>query len=221
MISLHLSPRLSTLSLAVFGLLAGNAAAVEYQIDPVHSEVMFRIKHMGLSTVSGRFDQISGSFDLDAKNIGNTKGSANIPVASINTNNAKRDGHLKGDDFFGADKFPEIKFVSKSVKNVNMTDTTCDLIGDLTMRDVTKEITLKIKGNGLGKDDWGNERAAFHASGKINRQDFNLKFNKLVEATGAMMVSDNVDIDLNFEGTRPLAAPAAPAKPAAKEVKKK
>lgn len=220
MISFHCASRLSTLSLAVFGLLAGAASAAEYQIDPTHSEVNFRVKHMGLSTVSGRFDQISGSFDVDPKNLAASKGSATIPVASINTNNAKRDGHLKGDDFFAADKFPEIKFVSKSVKNVNMADTTCDLVGDLTMRDVTKEITLKIKGNGLGKDDWGNERAAFHASGKINRQDFNLKFNKLVEATGAVMVSDMVDLDLNFEGTRP-AAPAAPAKPAAKEVKKK
>jgi polyisoprenoid-binding protein YceI len=213
------STRFAAFGFCLAGLL-GNALALEYQIDGAHSDVLFRVKHMGISTVTGRFDQVSGSFDVDPKNIAATKGSAVIQVATINTNNGKRDGHLKGEDFFNVAKFPEIKFVSKSVRNVNMADSTCDLVGDITIRDVTKEIILKVKGTGLIKDDWGNDRAAFHASGKINRTDFGLKWNKLVEAAGTLSVGEMVDLDLSFEGTHPIAAPAAePVKPAAKAPK--
>jgi len=183
-------------------LLAGwmNANATEYQIDPAHSEVSFKVKHLTISTVTGSFSDVSGSFDVDLKNLAATKGSAVIKVASITTNNVKRDTHLKSNDFFNADSFPEIKFVSKSVTNVNMADTTCDLTGDLTIRDVTKEITLKVKGTGiLANDGWGNERAAFSATGRINRFDYNLKWNKAIE-TGGLVVAPDVDLVLSFEG---------------------
>jgi len=201
-------------------LLAGwvCAGAAEYQIDAAHSEVGFKVKHLGISTVQGSFAEFSGSFDVDAKNVSATKGTLVIKVASISTNNAKRDGHLKSDDFFNAEKFPEIKFASKSVRNVNLADSTCDLVGDLTIRDVTKEITLKIKGTGiLAKDPWGMERAAFTATGRINRFDYNLKWNGLIEG-GGLVVSPDVDLVLSFEGVRaPAAQPAAaPAKKAKK-----
>jgi polyisoprenoid-binding protein YceI len=183
-------------------LLAGwmAAGATEYQIDPAHSDILFKVRHMTISTVTGSFPEISGSFDVDPKNLEATRGSAVIKVAGINTNNAKRDADLKSDNFFSADKFPEIKFVSKAVRKVNMADTTCELEGDLTIRDVTKEIVLNVKGTGLLSDDgWGNERAAFTATGRINRFDFGLKWNKMIE-TGGFIVGADVDLVLSFEG---------------------
>ncbi|MCD6024311.1 MAG: YceI family protein [Fibrobacteria bacterium] len=191
-------------------LLAGtlSAHAAEYNIDAAHSDVLFKVKHMGISTVTGSFGEFSGSFDVDPKNVGKTTGSLTIKVNSINTNNAKRDGHLKSDDFFNAERYPEIKFVSKAVRNVNMKDSTADLVGDLTIRDVTKEIVLKVKGTGiLPRDPWGMERAAFTATGRINRFDYNLKWNSLIES-GGMVVAPDVDLVLAFEGVRPSSVPA-------------
>lgn len=179
------------------GIITANAT--EYKIDMAHTELLFKVRHMGISTVTGRFDSIDGSFNVDVKNLKATTGSATIYVNTINTNNAKRDGHLKSDDFFNAEKFPLIKFVSKRVENVNMKDTTCDLVGDLTIRDVTKEITLKIKGEGIANDGWGNDHAAFSATGSLNRFDYNLKWNKLLEA-GSLVVGQDVQLDLSFEG---------------------
>ena len=182
--------------------------AADYQIDPAHSDVVFKVKHMGISTVTGTFGDVSGSFNVDPKNVAATTGSAVIKVASINTNNLKRDNHLKSDDFFNAEQFPEIKLVSKAVKNVNMADSTADLVGDLTIRDVTKEIVLKVKGTGiLAKDPWGMERAAFTAKGQVNRFDYNLKWNAALEA-GGFVVAPEVELVLAFEGVRPAAAPA-------------
>jgi len=195
-----------TLRLSAFAtVLAGalSVGAAEYTIDASHSDVLFKVKHMGISTVTGSFSEISGTFNVDPKNVKATTGSAVIKVASVNTNNAKRDGHLKSDDFFNAEQFPEIKFVSKSVRKVNMKDSTAELVGDLTIRDVTKEIVLKVKGTGiLAKDPWGMERAAFTATGRINRLDFNLKWSALLES-GGMVVAPEVDLVLAFEGVRP------------------
>jgi polyisoprenoid-binding protein YceI len=188
-------------------LLAGalSANAAEYAIDASHSDVLFKVKHMGISTVTGSFSDFSGTFDVDPKNVGKTTGSIAIKVASVNTNNAKRDGHLKGDDFFNAEQFPEILFESKSVKNVNLKDSTADLVGDLTIRGVTKEIVLKVRGTGiLARDPWGMERAAFTATGRINRLDYNLKWSALLES-GGMVVASDVDLVLSFEGVRPAA----------------
>ena len=175
---------LGTIALALLTTLSTHAA--EYKIDVAHSSVLFKVLHMGINTVTGRFDSFQGSFEVDPAHVENTKGSAVIETKSINTNNAKRDNHLRGDDFFNADSFPEIRFVSKSVRNVNMADSTCELVGDLTMRDVTKEIVLKVKGGAIIKDGFGNERASFSATGSVNRFDYHLKWSKMIE-TGAMM----------------------------------
>jgi len=205
--------KLSGFAAAVILAGALSAQAAEYTVDAAHSDVTFKVKHMGISTVTGSFSDFSGTFNVDPKNVGATTGSLVIKVASISTNNAKRDGHLKSDDFFNAEQFPEIKFVSKAVKNIKLKDSTADLVGDLTIRDVTKEIVLKVKGTGiLAKDPWGMERAAFTATGRINRFDFNLKWNALIES-GGMVVAPDVDLVLAFEGVRPAAAPA-PAAPA-------
>ncbi len=201
----------SALAVLLLGAASFHTAhAAEYQIDAAHSDVTFKVKHMGISTVTGSFGEFSGSFNVDPKNVSATTGSAVIKTASINTNNARRDNHLKSDDFFNAEQFPEIKFVSKAVRNVNMADSTADLVGDLTIRDVTKEVVLKVKGTGiLAKDPWGNERAAFRATGTINRFDYNLKWNNLIEG-GGFVVAPEVELELAFQGVRP--APATPAK---------
>ena len=206
--------RIATLILSLCA--AGTAVrAADYQIDPAHSSVVFKIRHMGISTVSGSFSDVSGSFGVDPKNIEATKGTAIIKAGSANTNNAKRDGELKGDDFFNAEKFPDIRFTSKAVRNVKPADSTCELVGDLTIRDITREIVLKVKGTGiLPNDGWGNERAAFSATGWVNRFDFGLKWNKVLEA-GGLVVAPEVQLQLAFEGVRPLGAGPA-AKPAEK-----
>lgn len=201
--------RLTLSSALVAAVFAGNAFAAEYAIDPSHSEVTFKVRHMGISTVTGKFNTFEGKFDVDPKNVKATKGQATIEVASVNTGNAKRDGHLQGDDFFDAKNHPKITFVSKEVKDVNMSDSSATLVGDLTIRGITKPINLKVKGTGiLPNDGWGNERAAFSATGKINRFDYGLKWNKAVEA-GGLVVAPEVELILAFEGTRPVNAPAA------------
>jgi polyisoprenoid-binding protein YceI len=209
--SLFTSLRLSALPVVVGAVFAGavSVSAAEYTIDAAHSDIQFKVKHMGISTVTGSFGEFSGTFNVDPKNVKATTGSAVIKAASVNTNNERRDNHLKSDDFFNVEQFPEIKFVSKAVRNINMKDSTADLVGDLTIRDVTKEIVLKVKGTGiLAKDPWGLERAAFRATGTINRFDFNLKWNNLLEG-GGFVVAPEVDIVLAFQGTRqPDAAPA-------------
>jgi len=192
---------------AIASLLVGalSVGAAEYNIDASHSDVQFKVKHMGISTVTGSFGEFSGSFNVDPKNVGATTGSAVIKVASVNTNNARRDGHLKGDDFFNVEQFPEMKFKSKAVRKINMKDSTAELVGDLTIRDVTKEIVLKVKGTGiLARDPWGMERAAFTATGMINRFDYNLKWSALLES-GGMVVAPEVELVLAFEGVRPAA----------------
>ncbi len=201
------------LGLMITGLV--NVQAAEYEIDPSHSDAVFRVKYMGLSTVSGRFEKFSGSFTLDTSNVLATKGSAVIDANSINTNETKRDGHLRSEDFFHVEKHPEIKFVSKSVKAKGKDG--YQLIGDLTMRGVTKEIALDVKPGGLGKDPWGNTRAAFEASGKINRKDWGLQWNKALEA-GGLLVGEDVTLDLSFQGVQKAAA--TPAKADAKAAEK-
>jgi polyisoprenoid-binding protein YceI len=160
-------------------LVAGTVTlhAAEYQIDAAHSDVTFRVKHMGISTVTGSFGEFSGSFNVDPKKVEATTGTAVIKAASINTNNARRDNHLRNDDFFNAEQFPEIRFVSKAVRNVNMADSTADLVGDLTIRDVTKEIVLRVKGTGiLAKDPWGN---AENIIATTNKQQISIFINNL------------------------------------------
>ena len=182
-------------------VLAGwlTAGAAEYQVDSTRSQVLFKVTHMGINTVTGRFGSFKGSFDVDPQHIENTKGSATIDVNSISTDNTKRDNHLRSDDFFNAETFPQIKFVSKSVQNIHMEDSTCDLVGDLSIREVKQEITLNVKGGGITRDKQGNERATFTAKGVINRFDFNLKWNKLME-TGGLVVAPEVQLELAFEG---------------------
>jgi polyisoprenoid-binding protein YceI len=193
--------------------LAVTVHAETYSVDTAHTDITFKVRHMGISTVSGRFEKFGGTFDVNPKDIKATKGNLTIDASSISTGNAKRDGHLKSPDFFDVAKFPEIKFASKEVKDINVKDSTATLVGDLTMHGITKEISLKIKGGGIMTDPWHNERAAFTATGKLDRYDFGLKYNAALEA-GGVVVSQEVELVLGFEGMRQLAAPANTAKAA-------
>jgi polyisoprenoid-binding protein YceI len=197
-------------SMLLVSALAVAAHGETYNVDTAHTDITFKVRHMGISNVTGKFEKFGGSFNVDPKNVKATTGNLTIDVNSINTGNAKRDGHLKSEEFFDAAHHPEIKFVSKEIKDINEKDSTATLVGDLTMRGITKPVSLKIKGGGIINDGWGNNRAAFTANGKINRFDYGLKWNKALE-TGGMVVAPEVELILAFEGVHPL-APAAPAK---------
>ena len=163
-----------------------------WSIDNAHSEIAFKVKHMMISTVTGYFED----FEATAKTIGDNPNSAVIEfsanTASINTKNKDRDAHLKSDDFFNSEKFPEMKFVSKSFDGEH-------LIGDLTIRDVTKEITLNADFNGVAVDPYGQTKAGFEITGELNRKDFNLTWSAITEA-GSIVVSDKVKlvVDVQF-----------------------
>jgi polyisoprenoid-binding protein YceI len=168
-----------------------------WKIDATHSNLMFKVQHLVISEVGGYFREFDGS--LVSKNDKDFSGSTiNLvaKVASINTDNADRDKHLKSDDFFSADKYPELKFVSKSFKKVSGNKYV--LVGDLTIRDVTKQVKLDVEYKGTVKDPWGNTKSGFKLTGAINRFDYNLKWNSLIESGGAV-VGKTVKLEANVE----------------------
>jgi polyisoprenoid-binding protein YceI len=170
--------------------------ATTWNIDPTHSEVQFKVKHLVISTVTGAFKKFSGSIEADGENFDGAKASFNLDVDSIDTNQADRDGHLKSDDFFAAAQHPFISFKNGVLKKKSAESYT--LTGDLTVRDVTKSVTLDVEFGGIMKDPWGNIKAGFELNGKINRKDFGLSWSALTEA-GGMVVGDDVKLHLNVE----------------------
>jgi len=187
-----------TMSFAVSGY--SNAQSGDYVIDPDHSQVIFKVKHLAISTVTGRFDLFEGTYNFDSENIGDSSVEATIVASSINTNEKDRDDHLKSEDFFNVEKYPNISFKSKEIKKVD--DTNFQIIGDLTMHGVTKEVTLDAVYEGhLAKDNWGKERTAFIANGKVSRKDFGMTWNKALEL-GGVVVGDEIRITLEVEGIR-------------------
>lgn len=179
---------------------AAPAAAVsqagKYNLDIMHSKVGFEIPHLVISTVEGRFTKFEGEIEL-AEKFTDSKVSAKIDTASIDTSVADRDAHLKSADFFDVAKYPSITFKSKKVTG---SKDNFKVVGDLTIKDKTKEVTLDGKFLGLVKDAYGNDKAAFSASTKVNRQDFNLKWGKMVEA--GPVVGDEVTITLKIQGAK-------------------
>jgi polyisoprenoid-binding protein YceI len=167
-------------------------ATKNWALDPTHSEVHFKIKHLMITNVSGSFDIFNVSAQTEDEDFTRSKVSFTADVNSISTNNEQRDGHLKSADFFDAEKFPQIKFEAKRTDNVD-NDGSYDLYGDLTIRDVTKEVKLAVEFGGVVKDPYGNTKAGFTINGKINRKDFGLTWNAVTEA-GGVVVSDEVKI---------------------------
>lgn len=182
------------LILALF-LVYSQSFAATYIVDPVHTEIGFSAKHMVISNVKGVFKEFSGAVELDDKNILKTV-NAHILTKSIDTRHDKRDTHLKSPDFLDIAKFPEITFKSTSVTNKG--GDMYEVDGELTICGVKKTVTLEGEMHGIAKDPWGNMRAGFTARGEINRKDFGLIWNQVLE-TGGLLVSDEVKLILEVE----------------------
>ena len=179
--------------------IAGSAGAQAYTIDPAHTQIMFKVKHLGITTVTGDFGVFFGTFDFDPENFKNGSISVTIDVSSINTGIDDRDNHLRTSDFFDVENHPEMTFKSTKIQNIK--DDTFQIVGDLTMRGVTKPVTLHVEFAGTATDPMGNEKAAFSASTKIDRTDFGVSWSKLIE-TGGLVVSKEVKIILEVQGNK-------------------
>ncbi|MBI5193877.1 MAG: polyisoprenoid-binding protein [Nitrospirae bacterium] len=175
-----------------------HAEMARYNVDPDHSTVGFSVTHMTVSKTTGRFMDFTGFIDIDPDTVTVKSLEANIKTASVSTNHKKRDTHLKGPDFFDVKKYPTMTFKMKSYKKTGDVYT---VLGDLTLRGITKEITLVGNLNGVSKDPWGSTRAGFSASGKINRKDFGMVWNKVLD-NGGLVVGDDVMITLDIEGIK-------------------
>ena len=173
--------------------------ADSYDIDTTHSAVGFKVKHLGISWVPGKFTKFSGSYNFDPKNLSQGSVEATITADSIFTDETKRDAHLKDKDFLDTTAFSDIKFKSKSIKDVKADS--FKVVEDLTLHGVTKEVFLDVTVGGVANDPWGNQRSAFTATTKINRKDFGLTWNKLIE-TGGLVVGEDVLISLEIEGIK-------------------
>jgi len=171
-----------------------------WQMDPDHSSFQFKIRHLTVSNVKGDFNKSRGVVTIDDQNITNLKVEVFIDAASVNTGHAQRDEHLRGPDFFDVTKYPTITFVSKKVIKAD-TDR-LKVVGDLTIHGVTREITVDVEGpTPEVKDPWGNFRRGATATTKINRRDFGLTWNKVLD-TGGLVVGEEVNIYVELELVR-------------------
>jgi len=179
---------------------AGTRTATStWTIDPTHSIVEFAVKHLVVTTVKGRFRELEGTLQIDEGHPENSRVTASVDVASIDTNVADRDAHLRSDDFFNAEKYPKITFQSTRVERVD--DANYRVHGDLTIRNVTRQVVLDTEFEGEVDDPWGNQRAAFTATTQMSRKEFAVRWNELME-TGGAIVGDNVKVSLNIEAVR-------------------
>ena len=180
---------LSALSFSAFS--APEIVPGKFNIDPAHTRVSFKIDHMVISEVEGRFNDVSGTITF-GKKIEDTKADVTIPVASIDTGVKQRDDHLKSADFFDAGKHKNMTFKIKSVKADG--DDEFDVVGDLTIKGITKQVNMEGEYKGVVKDSWGNQRVALTLEGKVNRKDFGINYNDKIDA-GAT-IGDEVDIEI-------------------------
>jgi len=173
------------------------ALAATWEIDPSHSQADFSVKHLMITNVRGSFRGVKGTVDWDGKDPSTVKIDATVDVATVNTGEGKRDEHLKTPDFFDAAKHPTMTFKSK--KATAASNGKFKVVGDLTLRGVTKEVTLDVDGPTPEiKDPWGNTKVGATATTKINRQDFGVSWNKALDA-GGVVVSDSVTVTIDLE----------------------
>lgn len=178
---------------------ATETAVTTWQIDPTHSEVGFSVKHLMISTVRGRFSGVKGSVFLDSDDISRSSVEVEIDATTIDTREEKRDGHLRSPDFFDVEKFPKITFRSRRIEPVG--GDRYRVTGDLTIRDVTREVILEATDEGRGRDPWGGERAGFTATGKIDRREFGLTWNQALE-TGGVLVSNDIKLSIEAQAVK-------------------
>ena len=176
------------------------ATKTKWTLDPTHSENVFKVRHMMITNVKGEFRKFDASILTDGEDF--SKSSLidlTIDAGSIYTNDDSRDGHLKSEDFFDVEKFPTLTFEGRSLTKVQ--DDEYELSGILTIKGVSKDVRLKVEFGGINKDPWGNEKAGFSITGKINRKDFGLNWNAALE-TGGVLVSDEVKISAVITSVR-------------------
>lgn len=172
------------------------ATKTKWSIDPSHSEIGFKVKHLMVSNVRGHFGEYSATVQSEDNDFANGQIDLTINPASITTGDAARDGHLKAPDFFDVEKFKEITFKSTAVRKVD--DDNFKIQGELTIKDVTKPVELKAEFGGVVKDPWGNTKAIFTVTGKINRKNWGLNWNAALE-TGGVLVSEDVWINAEIQ----------------------
>ena len=169
---------------------------MSWQLDKAHSGINFSVRHMMISAVRGRFEEFDGTFDLNEADPSQSKIEVQIQAASINTRDAQRDGHLKSPDFLDVEKYPTLSFKSKRIERVGSENVR--LVGDLTIKDVTKEVVLDVEYAGQAKSPWGTINAGFTAKTKINRKDWGLTWNVALE-TGGVLVGEEITISIELE----------------------
>ena len=208
------------LALTTMGALAitATANAGTWELDPAHSGIEFSVRHMMVSTVKGRFEKIKGTVELDDKDVTKSTVDVTIDLTSVNTNEPKRDIHLKSPDFFDIAKFPAATFKSTKVQKAGKNK--LKVTGDLSLHGVSKPVVLEVEGpTEPYKTPFGTTVRGVHATAKIDRKDFEIGWNKVLD-NGGVLVGNEVSLDLNAELTeKAAAAPAKPAAPAAKPSK--
>jgi len=177
-----------------------------WNIDATHSGINFSVRHMVVSKVRGRFAKYTGSVQLDENELARSSVEAEIDVASIDTGTAQRDAHLRSADFFDVEQHPTMRYRSQRIEKI--AGDRYRVIGDLTIRGVTREVPLEVEYGGRATDPWGNERAGFVARASLDRKDFGLGWNQVLE-TGGVVVGDRIDIDIDIEVVRAAAERAA------------
>lgn len=173
--------------------------AGDYQLDPAHSRLGFVARHAMVTKVRGQFTEFEGAGRLDVADPGNSTVEVRVTVASVNTQQEQRDGHLRSADFFDVENHPEIVFRSTAIERTD--DATFRVTGDLTINDVTKPLTIDFESTGIAKDPFGNVRAGFEGSAVINRRDWGLQWNAALE-TGGVLVSDKVTLELDLSAIK-------------------
>ncbi len=170
-----------------------------YTIDLSHSTAQFKVRHLGFSKVTGRFNDFEGAIHLNPEQFDSLEAKATLQTASVTTGNEQRDAHLRSGDFFDAETFPTLSFSGSDVRNI--AGETFELAGDLTIRGVTRPVVLAVEYLGQATDPWGGERVAFEARTKINRTDFGLTWNTVLEA-GGLLVAEEVEIVLDIQAVK-------------------
>jgi len=171
-------------------------ATTKWAIDPTHSEIGFKVKHMMFTNVSGKFETYDANITTEDDDFTKSNISFSADVASINTNNTDRDNHLKSGDFFDAETHPKLTFVAESFTKID--DDTYELVGDLSLHGVTKTVKLPTEFSGLMKDPWGNTKVGLNIAGKINRKDWGLNWNSALE-TGGVLVGEDVKLNIELQ----------------------
>jgi len=171
------------------------STSTKWVLDPMHSEVQFKVKHLVISTVTGSFKSFEGNLETDNEDFTGAKIQFSLDVNSLDTNQEQRDAHLKSPDFFDAEQYPKITFVSTAFTKDGEDYT---LTGDLTIKDVTKPVTLTVEHGGLAGDFYGNTKAGFEITGKINRKEFGLTWDGVTEA-GSIVVGEDIKLLINVQ----------------------